>query len=80
MGIPSSEFALIKVARQGLEIRLALSKAQVRSPRLKRLTARTRPRMTHVVLLAETAGLDEELLSWLKAARIEARTSKGKSS
>lgn len=79
-GQASSEIALIKVAATGLELRLAISKAQVRSPRLKRLTRATRPLMSHVVMLTETTDLDEELLSWLKAARTGIRTSKEKSS
>jgi hypothetical protein len=79
-GVGASEMALIKVTSSGLDFRLALSKAQLRSPRLKRLSARTRPTMTHQVLLSEASDLDEELLTWLKAAKIEARTSKGRSS
>jgi len=72
--------AMIKVAATGLEVRLSLSKAQVRSPRLKRVTSRTRPIMSHVVLLSEASDLDEEFLTWLKAAKIGARTSKERSS
>jgi hypothetical protein len=80
VGQSSSEFALIKVAASGLELRLAIPKAQLRSARLKRLARATRPAMSHVVTVAETTDLDEELLSWLKAARNGARTSKDKSS
>jgi hypothetical protein len=80
LAVSKREIARIKVADSGLELRLALGKAQLRSPRLKKLSSKTRPLMSHVLTLSETSELDEELLSWLKAAKIGARTSKDKSS
>ena len=61
-GVAASELAVIRVVAAGLEFRLALSKSHPRTARLKRITARTRPPMTHLVMLAEASHLDEELL------------------
>jgi hypothetical protein len=71
--VPRSKLAQIRVVPAGLSLRLALSKAQLKSPRLKTMTTRTVPRMSHQVLLASTSDLDEEFLSWIKAARTQAR-------
>jgi hypothetical protein len=76
----SRDLAEIRVKTTGLECRLALSKSQLRSPRLKTISKRGRSAMTHFATLKEPSDIDEEFLSWLKAARIEARTSTKKSS
>lgn len=71
---------LIKVSVQGIEVGLALSKAAVKSPRL-RDSAKSSPRsITHRVLICEAAEIDEELCGWVRAAHLRARIAKKKAS
>jgi hypothetical protein len=79
-GTKSNEMVRIKVTLTGLQCGLALAKAQLKSPRLKSVSSKTRPSqsdMTHQVTISEASDLDEELMTWIKAAaKLRARTSK----
>lgn len=68
----------IRVTAKGLELAIALGKAAPRSERLKTLSKPTKA-ATHKVLIAQASDIDEELLSWIKAAQVRARISKRQS-
>lgn len=69
----------LKITIDGLEIGLALPKGGIRSPRLLPCESRsktTRKKITHRVLVAKASEIDEELLSWVKAAFHQTRPSR----
>ncbi|MCM2321745.1 MAG: DUF5655 domain-containing protein [Oligoflexia bacterium] len=68
----------IRITQKGLEIRLGLAKAFAKSERLRPVTGSPKW-ITHRVLIASASELDEEFLGWLKAARLQARTSRPRS-
>jgi len=68
---------MIQITARGLQVGLGLHKAALKSPRLK--LAKRPKSVTHKVLISKASEIDDELLSWIKAARHQARTAKRRS-
>lgn len=68
----------IRVTIRGLDIGLGLSKSQMPSERL-RVSHRSPKWITHHVVVAGANEIDEEFLSWVKAARHQARIARPRS-
>lgn len=69
---------LIKITSKGLEIGLGLAKAFGTTERL-RVSQRSPKWITHRVTVASASEMDDEFLSWFKAARLRARTLRARS-
>jgi hypothetical protein len=69
---------IIRITQKGLEVGLGLAKTFTQSDRL-RPSQRSPKWITHRVVIAKAGDLDEELLGWVKAARLQARTSRPRS-
>lgn len=65
--IGTKRIAAVYLKAKGLEIGFALPKAVLKSPRLH--PSKKSPKwVTHRVLIQEASEIDEELLTWIKAA------------
>ena len=73
-----SGFGVIWVGLEGLELGLSLSRAHFKSPRLKE-SRRSPRRITHRVLISAVADVDDELLTWIRMARLQVRIAKSRS-
>ncbi|MCM2276858.1 MAG: DUF5655 domain-containing protein [Oligoflexia bacterium] len=63
---------VIRITQKGLEFGLGLARAQANSERLR--PSKRSPRwITHRVVISSASDIDDEFLSWLKAARLQAR-------
>lgn len=71
-------FGMIQITAKGFQVSLALSKAALKSPRLKPRARKLR-QLTHQVLISEASEIDDELLSWVKLAKHQVRTAKRRS-
>lgn len=69
---------MIRVTPSGLDVALGLSKGFSKSERL-RPCSRSPKWLTHHVTVAQASDIDEEFLSWMRAAKLQARTSRPKS-
>jgi hypothetical protein len=81
----------VKITASGLEVSLALSSGVTKSKsknelpalkaskRLHSSKSRSSRGITHRVLIAKASEIDEEFMSWLKAARHQARIAKPRS-
>lgn len=75
---PKKVFGRIRATIQGIEIRLNLDKGTFRSPRLISPKG-ARGTNKVLVLIRVVSDIDEELASWIKAAKSKARSARRKS-
>lgn len=68
----------IRITDKGIEVGLGLARSFGRTERLKS-SLRSPKWITHRVLLTQASDIDEEFLAWIKAARLQARTSRPRS-
>jgi len=74
---PDLMIGKISVLVKGLEISLSLKNVFVKSTRLK--ASKRHAKLTHSTLIAEIDEINDELLTWVRTANHQARTSKGRS-
>ena len=68
----------IRITQKGLDVRLGLTRSTPATDRLRPSDASPRW-ITHRVLVREASEIDEEFLSWIRAAKILARTARPRS-